>query len=89
MCRHSVRLHNATSTHSLSFFLALHTQPLTSGPCTHSLFFFLPLQVAAREAVRAAVEEALGLQLGLMVEFTGLICWRPGSSIGWHHDANR
>ena len=47
------------------------------------------LQVAAREAVRAAVEEALGLQLGLMIEFTGLICWRPGSCIGWHHDANR
>lgn len=46
-------------------------------------------QVAAREAVRAAVEEALGLDLGLLVEFTGLICWRPGSSIGWHHDANR
>ncbi|KAI7839049.1 hypothetical protein COHA_007191 [Chlorella ohadii] len=47
------------------------------------------MQVAAREAVRAAVEEALGLQLGLLVEFTGLICWRPGSRIGWHHDANR
>ena len=46
-------------------------------------------QVAAREAVRAAVEEALGLELGLLVEFTGLICWRPGACIGWHHDANR
>lgn len=50
---------------------------------------FAPLQVAAREAVRGAVEEALGLPCGLLVEFTGLICWRPGAVIGWHHDANR
>ncbi|KAL4431217.1 hypothetical protein ABPG75_006473 [Micractinium tetrahymenae] len=49
----------------------------------------LPPLVAAREAVRAAVEEALGLPCGLLVEFTGLICWRPGAVIGWHHDANR
>lgn len=48
-----------------------------------------PPQVAAREAVRAAVEDALGLPCGLLVEFTGLICWRPGAVIGWHHDANR
>ncbi|PSC76160.1 prolyl 3-hydroxylase 1 isoform X3 [Micractinium conductrix] len=48
----------------------------------------MPL-VAAREAVRAAAEAALGLELGLLVEFTGLLCWRPGASIGWHHDANR
>ena len=45
--------------------------------------------VAARERVRAAAEEALGLGLGLLVEFTGLISWRPGSSIAPHHDANR
>ncbi|PRW58320.1 Oxoglutarate iron-dependent dioxygenase [Chlorella sorokiniana] len=66
------------------------------GVCSATIFevaaalpsALIPL-VAAREAVRAAVEEALGLELGLMVEFTGLICWRPGSRIGWHHDANR
>lgn len=45
--------------------------------------------VAAREAVRTAVEAALSLPLGLLIEFTGLISWRPGASIGWHHDANR
>lgn len=44
-------------------------------------------QVAARQAVRAAVEEALDVPL--LIEFTGLICWRPGGVIGWHHDANR
>uniref|UniRef100_A0A061SF70 Uncharacterized protein n=1 Tax=Tetraselmis sp. GSL018 TaxID=582737 RepID=A0A061SF70_9CHLO len=25
----------------------------------------------------------------LVPEFTSLIEWGPGSSIGWHHDANR
>ena len=46
--------------------------------------------MAAREKVRAAVEEGLGLELGtLWVEFTGLISWRPGASISFHHDANR
>ena len=45
------------------------------------------LQVQARERVRAAVEEALGVPL--LVEFTGLLAWRPGSSIAWHTDANR
>ncbi|GAB4822737.1 hypothetical protein N2152v2_009783 [Parachlorella kessleri] len=47
------------------------------------------MQMAAREKVRAAVEEALGLDLGLLVEFTGLISWRPGACIDFHHDANR
>eukprot|EP00887_Chlorella_sp_A99_P005520 scaffold1.g5520.t1 len=45
----------------------------------------LPLMVA-RERVRAAAEEALGTDL--LVEFTGLVSWRPGADIGWHHDAN-
>lgn len=45
----------------------------------------LPL-VAARERMREAVEDALGLTLGLLVEFTGLISWRPGSHIGFHAD---
>lgn len=45
------------------------------------------MQLRAREAVRAAVEEALDLPL--LIEFTGLVSWRPGSTIGWHHDACR
>lgn len=47
------------------------------------------LQMAARQKVREAAEAALGLDLGLLVEFTGLIAWRPGASIAFHHDANR
>jgi hypothetical protein len=55
----------------------------------HSSLRGLHAQVAAREKVRAAAEEALGLPLGLLLEFTGLQSWRPGSSIAWHHDSNR
>lgn len=43
--------------------------------------------MAARQAVHSAAEEALGAPL--LVEFTGLICWRPGASIAMHFDANR
>ena len=35
------------------------------------------------------MEDALGLPLGLLVEFSGLLSWRPGSAINWHYDANR
>ncbi|MEW5298874.1 MAG: hypothetical protein WDW36_001948 [Sanguina aurantia] len=45
--------------------------------------------VSARHAVWQAVEAALGLEGELFVEFTALMSWGPGSSIGWHHDANR
>jgi Rps23 Pro-64 3,4-dihydroxylase Tpa1-like proline 4-hydroxylase len=27
--------------------------------------------------------------MGLLVEFTGLVSWRPGASIGWHDDAHQ
>lgn len=47
------------------------------------------LQVRARERVQEAVEEALGLPGGLLIEFTALVTWLPGASIGWHYDANR
>lgn len=35
------------------------------------------------------MEEALGCQGELLVEFTALISWHQGASIGWHHDSNR
>ncbi|CAI5494221.1 unnamed protein product [Closterium sp. Naga37s-1] len=42
-----------------------------------------------RDRVRDKVEEAFGMQLGLLVEFTGIISWLPGATIGWHADDNR
>jgi hypothetical protein len=46
-----------------------------------------PPQAAARERVRAAAEAALGAPL--LVEFTGLSAWRPGSGMRLHSDAGR
>jgi len=48
----------------------------------------VPLSVA-RSRVHDLVEEAFAREMELVPEFTSLIEWGPGSSIGWHHDANR
>ncbi|KAL4534202.1 hypothetical protein Ndes2437B_g03491 [Nannochloris sp. 'desiccata'] len=50
---------------------------------------FLPKLASIRERIRDAVEQSLGLELSLLVEFTGLVSWRPGASISWHTDSNR
>ena len=47
------------------------------------------MQVRARQAVWEKVEQLLGLELELHVEFTGLISWTAGSGLGWHADDNR
>jgi hypothetical protein len=60
-----------------------HTRLMTRGK--RATF----VQIRAREKVQEAVEDALGLPGGLLVEFTALMTWRPGASIGWHYDANR
>ncbi len=46
-------------------------------------------QLRARALVLCALEEQFGLQMELCVEFSGLIGWRQGADLGWHHDANR
>ena len=35
------------------------------------------------------VEATFGCECELFVEFTGLLSWKAGASIDWHHDANR
>ncbi|CAI5980986.1 unnamed protein product [Closterium sp. NIES-65] len=50
--------------------------------------FMLPI-LPIRDRIRDKVEEAFGMQLGLLVEFTGIISWLPGATIGWHADDNR
>ncbi|GAX81386.1 hypothetical protein CEUSTIGMA_g8817.t1 [Chlamydomonas eustigma] len=47
------------------------------------------VQVKVRQQVWETVEQVFGLTLELYVEFTGLISWCKGSSIGWHSDDNR
>ncbi|XP_073279902.1 uncharacterized protein [Primulina huaijiensis] len=55
----------------------------TNSP--HLIMPFVPI----REKLKEKVEEFFGCEYELFVEFTGLISWCKGSSIGWHSDDNR
>ncbi|GAB2279928.1 hypothetical protein Dimus_014563 [Dionaea muscipula] len=58
---------------------------LIATNCPHLIMPFVPL----RERLREKVEEVFGCELELVIEFTGLISWSKGASIGWHSDDNR
>ncbi|XP_022724939.1 uncharacterized protein LOC111281460 isoform X1 [Durio zibethinus] len=51
----------------------------------HLILPFLPL----RDRLKEKVEEIFGCEYELVTEFTGLISWSRGASIGWHSDDNR
>ncbi|XVE74565.1 hypothetical protein DITRI_Ditri12bG0027300 [Diplodiscus trichospermus] len=51
----------------------------------HLILPFLPV----RDRLKEKVEEVFGCEYELVTEFTGLISWSRGSSIGWHSDDNR
>ncbi|KAL8137639.1 hypothetical protein V2J09_003640 [Rumex salicifolius] len=55
---------------------------------TNSSHLIMPF-VALRERIKEEVEQAFGCEFELFVEFTGLISWTKGASIGWHSDDNR
>ncbi|XP_061994205.1 uncharacterized protein LOC133712130 [Rosa rugosa] len=58
---------------------------LIATNCAHLIMPFVPI----RERLKEKVEEFFGCEYELFVEFTGLISWSRGSSIGWHSDDNR
>ncbi|XP_074309528.1 uncharacterized protein LOC141644017 [Silene latifolia] len=58
---------------------------LIATNCPHLIMPFIPI----REMVKEKVEELFGCEFELFVEFTGLISWTKGASIGWHSDDNR
>ncbi|KAH9745984.1 procollagen-proline 3-dioxygenase [Citrus sinensis] len=55
---------------------------------TNSSHFIVPF-VPIRERLKEKVEEFFGCEFELVIEFTGLISWARGASIGWHCDDNR
>ncbi|KAJ0037551.1 hypothetical protein Pint_22495 [Pistacia integerrima] len=55
---------------------------------TNSAHFIMPF-VPIRERLKDKLEEFFGCEYELVVEFTGLISWTRGASIGWHSDDNR
>ncbi|KAF9625328.1 hypothetical protein IFM89_021698 [Coptis chinensis] len=58
---------------------------LIATNCGHLVLPF----VSIRERLKDKMEEFFGCEFELFVEFTGLISWTKGSSIGWHSDDNR
>ncbi|KAG9153006.1 hypothetical protein Leryth_024743 [Lithospermum erythrorhizon] len=58
---------------------------LIATNCPHLIIPIIPL----REKLREKVEEHFGCEFELFIEFTGLISWCKGASIGWHSDDNR
>ncbi|KAL9861460.1 putative prolyl 3-hydroxylase [Arabidopsis thaliana] len=46
-----------------------------------------PLELTER--LKEKIEETFGCEYELFIEFTGLISWCKGASIGWHSDDNR
>ncbi|KAJ7942820.1 2-oxoglutarate (2OG) and Fe(II)-dependent oxygenase superfamily protein [Quillaja saponaria] len=55
---------------------------------TNSSHLIMPL-IPIRERLKDKLEEFFGCEYELFVEFTGLISWCKGASIGWHSDNNR
>jgi hypothetical protein len=45
--------------------------------------------VELTERLKEKIEETFGCEYELFIEFTGLISWCKGASIGWHSDDNR
>ncbi|XP_078441427.1 2-oxoglutarate (2OG) and Fe(II)-dependent oxygenase superfamily protein isoform X2 [Wolffia australiana] len=58
---------------------------LVATDCAHLVVPF----VTVREMLREKVEDRFGCEFELFVEFTGLVSWCKGASIGWHSDDNR
>ncbi|KAL0700895.1 hypothetical protein Bca4012_057017 [Brassica carinata] len=55
---------------------------------TNSPHLLIPF-VSIRERLKEKMEETFGCEFELFIEFTGLISWCRGASIGWHSDDNR
>ncbi|XP_019093678.1 PREDICTED: uncharacterized protein LOC104750619 isoform X1 [Camelina sativa] len=55
---------------------------------TDSPHLIIPF-VSIRERLKEKIEETFGCEFELFIEFTGLISWCRGASIGWHSDDNR
>ncbi|VVA94454.1 unnamed protein product [Arabis nemorensis] len=55
---------------------------------TDSPHLIIPF-ISIRDRLKEKMEETFGCEYELFIEFTGLISWCRGASIGWHSDDNR
>ncbi|KAL5763014.1 hypothetical protein ACOSP7_019278 [Xanthoceras sorbifolium] len=85
-CKELEFIHKSCSTVGYRPNVFFTTLPhLVATNCTHLIFPF----VSIREKLKEKLEEFFGCEYELVIEFTGLISWTSGGSIGWHSDDNR
>ncbi|GFQ03163.1 prolyl 3-hydroxylase 1 [Phtheirospermum japonicum] len=86
ICKELEFIHKSSSTVGYRANVLSTTLPhLIATNSAHLIIPFLPI----RERLKEKVEEHFGCEYELFVEFTGLISWCKGASIGWHSDDNR
>ncbi|KAF3432058.1 hypothetical protein FNV43_RR26797 [Rhamnella rubrinervis] len=85
-CKELEFIHRSCST--VGYRPNVFSTTLTHLIATNSAHLLMPF-VPIREGLKEKVEEFFGCEYELFVEFTGLISWVRGASIGWHSDDNR
>ncbi|CAH8382799.1 unnamed protein product [Eruca vesicaria subsp. sativa] len=85
-CRELEFIHKSCST--VGYRPNVFSTTLSHLIATNSPHLLIPF-VSIRERLKERMEETFGCEYELFIEFTGLISWCRGASIGWHSDDNR
>ncbi|GAB2226281.1 hypothetical protein Droror1_Dr00022082 [Drosera rotundifolia] len=86
LCKELEFIHKSNCT--VGYRAAVFSTTLSHLIATHCAHLVVPF-VSLREQLKEKVEEFFGCEFELVIEFTGLISWTKGASIGWHSDDNR
>ncbi|XP_071735743.1 uncharacterized protein [Rutidosis leptorrhynchoides] len=86
LCKELEFIHKSSST--IGYRQNVFSTTLSHLIATNSPHLILPF-IPIREKLKEKVEEFFGCEFELVIEFTGLISWTKGASIGWHSDDNR
>ncbi|XP_010511777.1 PREDICTED: uncharacterized protein LOC104787827 [Camelina sativa] len=85
-CKELEFIHKSCST--IGYRPHVFSTTLSHLIATNSPHLIIPF-VSIRERLKEKIEETFGCEFELFIEFTGLISWCRGASIGWHSDDNR
>ncbi|XP_056165854.1 uncharacterized protein LOC115670823 isoform X3 [Syzygium oleosum] len=85
-CKELEFIHKSCST--VGYRPCVFSTTLSHLIATNSAHLIMPL-VLIREKLKEKVEEFFACEYELCIEFTGLVSWTKGASIGWHSDDNR
>ncbi|GKC77034.1 prolyl 3-hydroxylase 1 isoform X2, partial [Tanacetum coccineum] len=86
LCEELEFIHKSCST--IGYRPNVFSTTLSHLIATNLPHFIIPF-INIRDKLKEKVEEFFGCEYELFIEFTGLISWTKGASIGWHSDDNR